>query len=406
MELLFSNKKKIMKKYIWLLSIGCLALLFSCGKDDDDTGGNNNGGTGNVQITVSDISKFEGDENSIYEFKIRISRTSEQTISVDYTTVDAAAVSDEDFIATSGRVSFSGSTTEQVVAVEILADTIKEADEDFFIELSNPTNAIIDKGVGTGILRNDDTFLPNSDEGYITPTSYAGFDLVWQDEFDGTEISDCWTHETGDHGWGNNELQNYTTSSSNSFVSNGKLYIEARQQNSGSQYTSARMITSGCAEFQYGRIDIRAKLPQGQGIWPALWMLGANFWTVGWPHCGEIDIMELVGHEPNKVHGTIHWQNEINGQKADTGSSTTLDSGIFADEFHVFTIIWDNQKISWFVDDEVFREVDITASHMTEFHAPHFFIFNIAVGGNWPGNPNASTVFPQQMVVDYIRVFQ
>ena len=396
-----------MKKYIWFLSIGCLCLLFSC-KDDDTGGGTgNNGGEGDIQMTVSDISKFEGDENSTYEFKVRISRATSQTITVDYKTVDAAAIAGEDYVATNGTLSFSGSETEKIVMVEILADTIKEADEDFIVRISNPTNAIIDKGDGTGILRNDDTFLPGSDDGYITPTSYAGYDLVWQDEFDGTSINtSCWTHETGDHGWGNNELQNYTTSNDNSFVSDGKLYIEAREQNAGSQYTSARMISSGCAEFQYGRIDVRARLPQGQGIWPAIWMLGANFWTDGWPECGEIDIMELVGHEPNKVHGTIHWFNDSNGQKADTGSSKTLESGIFADEFHVFTIIWDSQKIKWLVDDEVFREVEITAAHMTEFHAPQFFILNIAVGGNWPGNPNNTTVFPQQMVVDYIRVFQ
>lgn len=396
-----------MKKNILLFGFMIVGMLFFSCKDDDTGGGNGGGGTSDVQITVSDISKFEGDENSIYEFKIRTSRVSESPITVDFKTQDGAATAGEDYVAQSGTVSFSSSETEKVVSVEILADTIKEADEDFFIELSNASNAVIDKGTGTGILRNDDTFLPNSDDGYITPTSYAGYTLVWSDEFNGTQIDNsCWTHETGDHGWGNNELQNYTTSSNNSFVSNGKLVIEAREQNGGSQYTSARMISSGCAEFQYGRIDIRAKLPQGQGIWPALWMLGSNFWTIGWPHCGEIDIMELVGHEPNQVHGTIHWQNEATGQKASTGSGSTLDSGIFADEFHVFTIIWDNQKIKWYVDDEVFREVQITAAHMTEFHAPHFFILNIAVGGDWPGYPDNTTVFPQQMVVDYIRVFQ
>jgi len=381
-------------------------LFFSCKDDDTNGGGNNGGGTSNVQITISDITKFEGDQNSTYEFKVRTSRESESTITVDYQTKDAAATAGEDYVAQSGTVTFSPSSREQIITIEILADTIKEADEDFIVKLTNPNNAVIDTEEGIGILRNDDTFLPNSDDGYITPSSYAGYTLMWADEFDGTSIdSDCWTHEPGNHGWGNNELQNYTSSSANSYVSDGKLTIEAiKQSSSGSDYSSARMITAGKKEFQYGRIDIRAKLPQGQGIWPALWMLGANFWDIGWPDCGEIDIMELVGHQPSTVHGTLHWDN--NGSKADHGTGTTLDSGIFADEFHVFTIVWDNQNIKWYVDDEQFLTIDITPAQMTEFHAPAFFIFNIAVGGNWPGSPNNSTVFPQQMVVDYIRVFQ
>ena len=395
-----------MNKNILLFGLMLFGMLFfSCKDDDAGGGGGNNGGTGDVQITISDITKFEGSENSTYEFKVRTSKESSETITVDYQTKDGAATAGEDYVAQSGTVTFANSSREEIISIQVLGDTIKEADEDFFVDLSNPTNAVIDTDQGIGILRNEDTFLPNSNDGYITPTSYAGYNLVWSDEFEGTEIGDCWTHETGNSGWGNNELQNYTASSANSYISNGKLVIEAKQQNSGgSNYSSARMITAGCAEFQYGRIDIRAKLPQGQGIWPALWMLGANFWDVGWPDCGEIDIMELVGHEPSTVHGTLHWDN--NGSKADHGHGTTLDSGIFADEFHVFTIIWTSQSIKWYVDDVLFLTIDITPAPMTEFHAPAFFIFNIAVGGNWPGNPDNTTIFPQQMVVDYIRVFQ
>ena len=133
-------------------------------------------------------------------------------------------------------------------------------------------------------------------------------------------------------------------------------------------------------------------------------MLGGNFGSVGWPKCGEIDIMEVIGSEPAKLHGTVHWDN--NGSHAQYGQSTTLPSGTFADEFHVFTIIWDNQKIRWLLDDVQFNVVDIASAGLSEFHNEFFFIFNIAVGGNWPGNPDATTVFPQQMVVDYVRVFQ
>jgi len=185
----------------------------------------------------------------------------------------------------------------------------------------------------------------------------------------------------------------------NAQVANGLLTIEAKQ--SGSSYSSARLTTQGKQFFKYGRIDIRARLPQGQGIWPALWMLGENFPTVGWPKCGEIDIMELVGHEPAKTHGTVHWHH--NGH-ASYGGHTSLSSGVFADEFHVFTITWDEQFIRWHLDDVQFHVIDIKG--LPEFHEDFFFIFNVAVGGNWPGNPDATTRFPQTMLVDYVRIFQ
>lgn len=245
------------------------------------------------------------------------------------------------------------------------------------------------------------------DDGYTTPLQYQGYQLVWQDEFEGNELSNDWQHEigTGSNGWGNNELQYYREE--NTKVDEGYLVIEARQQSfGGQQYTSSRIVTMGQEAFQYGRIDIRAKLPEGQGIWPALWMLGSNFPTVGWPSCGEIDIMEMIGGQgrENTVHGTVHWDN--NGQYANYGDSYSLAQGTFKDEFHVFSIIWDAQAIRWFVNDVQFNQIDITPAALSEFNQQFFFIFNIAVGGNWPGSPNSTTSFPQQMYVDYVRVFQ
>jgi beta-glucanase (GH16 family) len=150
-------------------------------------------------------------------------------------------------------------------------------------------------------------------------------------------------------------------------------------------------------------VDIRAKLPFGKGIWPALWMLGANFKTVGWPNCGEIDIMEFLGHETDRVYGTAHWASPNHAQY---GLSQKLTTGNFIDEYHVFSIIWDAKTIKWYVDDVQYVVLDITSSGLSEFHSPFYFIFNVAVGGNWPGYPDASTTFPQQMYVDYVRVFQ
>jgi beta-glucanase (GH16 family) len=255
-----------------------------------------------------------------------------------------------------------------------------------------------------------EVLLPVSipDAGYSTPLSYGGMSLVWQDEFsaDGLNLSD-WTFETGtgSNGWGNNELQYYLEE--NTTVKDGYLIIAAKKESKyGSDYTSSRIITKGKKEFQYGRVDIRAVLPKGQGIWPALWMLGDNISDVSWPKCGEIDIMEMIGGSGREktIHGTVHWDN--NNQYASYGGDYSLASGIFADEFHVFSIVWTQTTITWYMDDIQYHVIDITPAELSEFHNHFFFIFNIAVGGNWPGSPTGETRFPQYMIVDYIRVFQ
>ncbi len=250
-----------------------------------------------------------------------------------------------------------------------------------------------------------------SDVGYSTPLSYDGMTLLWQDEFTGNGVDQTkWTFEIGDGcpncGWGNNELQYYRQE--NTAVSDGYLTITAKKEPfQNKNYTSSRLITKDKFEFQYGRVDIRAKMPEGQGIWPALWMLGANIDQVSWPACGEVDIMEMVGGgsgRDNVTHGTAHWDN--NGSHAEYGDSFQLSSGNLSDEFYVFSIIWTETSIRWFINDTQYHAMNITGSDLSEFQKDFFFIMNIAVGGNWPGAPNSSTLFPQTMTVDYIRVFQ
>lgn len=254
----------------------------------------------------------------------------------------------------------------------------------------------------------DDPVTGIPETGYSTPLEYPGYTLVWHDEFEGTSLSADWVHDigTGASGWGNNELQYYRPE--NTTVNDGLLIITAKQENFGGRnYTSSRIKTQGQQAFSKGRIDIRAALPYGQGIWPALWMLGENFPTVGWPACGEIDIMELVGGagtNDRTVHGTVHWLNA--GAHASYSGSNTLSEGKFADAFHVFSIIWNDTSIKWLRDDMQYHAADITPAELSEFQNAFFFILNIAVGGNWPGSPDATTVFPQTMAVDYVRVFQ
>ncbi|TFV93346.1 glycoside hydrolase family 16 protein [Algoriphagus kandeliae] len=250
--------------------------------------------------------------------------------------------------------------------------------------------------------------IPIPDQGFVSPTTYDGMTLVWEDDFEGNSLDIAnWSHETGtgNNGWGNNELQYYR--SQNTSVERGHLIITAKQESfGGSQYTSSRIVSMNKKQFRYGRVDIRAVMPRGQGLWPALWMLGSNFSEVGWPACGEIDIMEMVGGQgrENTVHGTVHWQND--GSHAEFGRSYRLPSGTLADKFHVFSIVWDATSIRWYIDNVEYNVIDTTPAQLDEFRRSFFFIMNVAVGGNWPGSPDNTTVFPQHMIVDYIRVFQ
>ena len=283
-------------------------------------------------------------------------------------------------------------------AIIFRAHTIETA----YIEAIDSVTIVVDE---TNLSGNPPT------SGYSTPLTYSGYTMVWNDEFDGTSLNtQDWNFElgTGNNGWGNNELQYYLKE--NTTIKNGVLTITAKKQTVNTNlYSSSRITTQGKKSFKYGRIDIRAALPKGQGMWPALWMLGDNYSTIGWPKCGEIDIMELVGgksagNSDRTVHGTVHWDND--GSKAEYGSSNTLPNGDFSDEWHVFSLVWDDKSIKWYRDDIQYNVIDITGSALSEFQEKFFFIFNVAVGGNWPGDPDVTTQFPQSMHVDYIRVFQ
>jgi beta-glucanase (GH16 family) len=235
------------------------------------------------------------------------------------------------------------------------------------------------------------------------------WNLVWADEFEGTQLDlTKWSYQTGAGGWGNNEWQHYTNRTDNAQVSGGKLKIIAKQESyNSSNYTSARLRTLNKGDFRYGRIEMLAKLPQTQGIWPAFWMMPTEAIYGSWPNSGEIDIMELLGHQPATTYGTLHTTPAAGGgASAYSTSSYTLPSGSFASGFHTFAIEWEPSAIRWYVDNTVFATktpADLSPWRFTElFH----LILNIAVGGNWPGYPNHTTIFPQTMEIDYVRVYQ
>lgn len=242
------------------------------------------------------------------------------------------------------------------------------------------------------------------------------YELAWSDEFDGSTVdANKWEFQIGDgrayglpSGWGNNELQYYRAE--NAMVEGGFLSITAKVEPfENKPYTSARLRTRLKGDWTYGRFEMRAKLPTGQGLWPAFWMLPTDSVYGGWAASGEIDIMELVGREPNKVHGTLHygraWPDNVS-----SGTSYSLKEGAFADDFHLFAIEWEPDQIRWYVDHVHYQTQTQWWSAGGPFPAPFnqrfHLLLNVAVGGNWPGPPDETTVFPQTMVVDYVRVYR
>jgi|TARA_B100000405_G_scaffold281702_1_gene226268 beta-glucanase (GH16 family) len=242
-----------------------------------------------------------------------------------------------------------------------------------------------------------------------------GWALVWNDEFDGPALNlEKWSYEIGGHGWGNNELQYYSDDDSTAFIQDGKLVIRADlvPQGTGSSdnlryFSSARLRTSGKGDWRYGRIEVKAKLALGQGIWPAIWMLPTDWMYGGWPESGEIDIMEHVGYDPGRVHGSIHtgsYNHKINTQR---GGSKLLDK--ISSKFYVYAIEWYEDRIDFLIDDSKyfsFQNDGKNDFNTWPFNQRFHLLINIAVGGDWPGSPDETTQFPTEMELEYVRVYE
>lgn len=245
--------------------------------------------------------------------------------------------------------------------------------------------------------------------------------LVWSDEFNGPKGSAVdgskWVFDKGGDGWGNRELEFYTGNKHNASMSGkGHLVITALKESPSSKkqcwygpcrYSSARIKTKGKFEQAYGRFEARIKVPYGQGVWPAFWMLGNDIKTAGWPACGEIDIMEIIGREPSTLYGTLHGPGYSGAESI--GDRYNLPGSAFSDSFHVFAVEWEPQSIRWYVDGTLFQTrtpADLPEGAEWVYDHPFFLLLNLAVGGNWPGSPDDTTRFPQKMLVDYVRVYQ
>jgi beta-glucanase (GH16 family) len=252
----------------------------------------------------------------------------------------------------------------------------------------------------------------------LQPPPPASYTLSWSDEFTGPDgsspDSSQWAYDIGGNGWGNDELEYYTNRAQNLQLKDGNLVITAQKETyTGTDgvmrnYTSARLKTQGLFSQAYGRFEARIKIPAGQGIWPAFWMLGNNIGSVKWPTCGEIDIMENIGKEPGMVHGSMHGPSTT-GPTSDLTAAFRLPAGQnFAGDFHIYAVEWEPGTVRFYVDSNLYATFNSSqwpAGGTWVFDHPFFIILNVAVGGSWPGSPDATTVFPQQMLVDYVRVY-
>ncbi len=253
--------------------------------------------------------------------------------------------------------------------------------------------------------------------GYTTPEQYAGFSMLWNDEFTGNEIdASHWRYDTGDGcpnlcGWGSEQLQNFTDTPENSYLVDGNLIIEAiKELSSGKDYSSARLITKDLQEFIYGRIDVRASMPSGVGTWAGIWMLNTEYSITEpgdwWPAGGEIDIVEYLGEAPSTSYGTAHYGRDSDTHRFNQQSFVTSGAD-FNETFYVFSIVWEEDKITWLINDEVYHSItpDETSGEPYPFNDTFYLIMNLSVGGSWPQAPT-NALFPAYFIVDYVRVFQ
>jgi beta-glucanase (GH16 family) len=359
-------------------SVLILPVFYSCSKSHE--------------VPVADLSNlspsfYEDAPGGSVSVPVTLSGSFDKTVTISYSTADSTAIAGQDYEpVTSGMISFQPGQSLKNITLNIFQDTAQKKDVAFKILFSDPVNCTLKGSVVPVIIRNTDYSM-----------------LAWSDEFNSGPLNEAvWNYETGAGGWGNNELETYTNSINNVHIDSGYLHITAREDAPG-YYTSGRLTTQGKKEFTNCRVDIRAELPEGQGLWPALWMLGSNITSVSWPACGEIDIMELLGNHPETVYGTVHWNQ--NGHVS-FGSMYSLSSGKFSNGFHVFSLIWAPNHFEWLIDKESYLYAGRSQAGAFPFNLPQFFVFNVAVGGNWPGSPDGTTIFPQNMIVDYIRVYQ
>ncbi len=346
-----------------LLPLMFFLLLISCGRNGDGGGSTDTSTPSNLKIVANIVGKTDanpnGDGSGVVNF----------TVTADNATSYRILIGSESFTSSDGNFSYT-----------------------FTNQGTNTYTVYVSAYKGEKFI-----------SGNIAVTVFKTPNLLWADEFetDGLPNPNKWGYDTGNNnGWGNNELEYYTNRQENAYVSGGTLKINLiKEPYQGFNYTSARLLSKGKFSFKYGRVDIRAKLPAGGGTWPALWMLGDNITTAGWPACGEIDIMEHVGNQLNKIYGTLHHP----GHSGGNGDGATVNISNATTEFHIYSLDWSSTQIKFYVDNQLFYTFANNSN--LPFNQNFFLIFNVAMGGNFGGavDPNFTS---SSMEVDYVRVYQ
>jgi len=365
-------------------------------------------------LQFEDVEVAEQDIDDTLDVVVRLVGDNKTNAIVRFSVLQGSASADIDYkLLSDSKIVFSPEKSTAVLQFLIVGDGAREGKESFIIQYYNPINLQLNNQKQTVTILDDDdntAGLQIPASGYKTPTTYPGYKLVWADEFDSTALNlNNWVFETGtgNGGWGNNELQYYRDD--NTTLVNGHLVITAKAQKFGnSNFTSSRIKTQGKKSFKFGRVDVRAALPVGQGLWPAIWMLGTNITSVGWPACGEIDIMEFTGDQPKRAFSTVHFGPSPDQRQLRSKYFFLEGEKSFHNEFHVFSMVWKENLIEMYIDDQLYHTITpATLGNIPyPFNKNFFFILNVAVGGNLPGSPDNTTPFPQSMIVDYIRFFQ
>ena len=376
------------------------SLVCSCNKEDDSHG--------DPSVTMKPRNDFEGTgANRILDVDFTLSHKTDLPVTVTFHTLDSTARAGSDFTGIDeATLVFEPGEQLKTVNVELLSDSLIEFNEYFKLSISHIENAAPDNQELTILIMNDDAgnLTPASD-GYLSPESYPGMRLAFADEFNDTLLNfRTWNFETGEGKWGAGQLQEYTWNLENVSLKNGRLHITALDESG--HYTSGRINTVNKRSLQYGLVDIRAKLPSGKGIWPALFLLGAEYSPTNWPACGEIDVAELNGNLPSTVIGRAYYFSS--GAKNKEGFyNLPLYTDSFSDQFHIFSVLWQPDEITWYVDYKpyvILNRSDIGTGW--PFNSAFFFYLDLAVGGSLVGDPDDTTGFPKTLEVDYIRAFQ
>lgn len=368
-------------------------------------------------IHIADGFALEGTTGTL-RVDVQVVGSHRQPIIVQYTTKSVTATKGEDFLDVTATLKFESTDTLETksILLKIIDNDVFEQEEYFEVHFTTDTTVVsLDKSIRVWIKDDDIDFRDNNLSGFITPINREGWSLLWSDEFGGTGLDmEYWTPVIGNGcpnlcGFGNNQKQYYRAE--NLAIDSGVLTFTALPEDfENNHYTSGRITSLDKFTFTFGRVDIRAKLPYSKGVRAALWMQGQDVDMVGWPERGEIDLMELRGDMPNTVGSTVHYKN-INGKHVfPPAKKYTLDSGNFSDEFHVFSMVWEEDKIDFYVDE--IHSGTITFSNFNFFEnknpflKENYILFNVAVGGVGGGDPDNTTIWPQKMAVDYIRVYQ